>query len=133
MKLVSRRAMAATGANHVELVPRTRGSQMSMPPNDANFGIGPPACVRILRRAAIGAMMGPSEIGGPLVADSAHAGGKIVDARALADQGGETAAPCGAFGKVGDVDGEEVHGDAAGNGTAPACHHDLGGGLAPGG
>src|SRR5262249_4523343 len=112
MKLASRRAMVGTGANHAELVPRTRGSQMRVPPNDANFGIGPPACVRILRRAAIGAMIAPSEICEHLVADGAHAGGKIVDACAFADQSGETAAPRGAFGKVGDVDGEEVHGDA---------------------
>src|SRR5262245_35633421 len=110
MKLASRRTMAATEANHADLT-----------------------CVRILRRAAIGAMIAPSEICKHLVADGAHAGGKIVDAYALSDQGGETAAARGAFGKVGDVDGEEIHGDAAGDGTAPACHHDLGGGLALGG
>src|SRR6516225_3920835 len=47
-----------------------------------------------------------SEIGENLVANSPHAGGELVDADAVADQGGKIAAARGALGKIGDVDGQ---------------------------
>src|SRR2546421_8351682 len=118
MKLASRRAMGWTSVRSA-----------ARPANYANRA----AVSAFVSRAAINAVIAPTEIGEDLVADGAHAGGEVVDAHAIADQGGEVAAPRGALGQVADVYGEEVHGDAAGDRATPAGHDHLGRGPAPGG
>src|SRR3977135_2604917 len=84
-------------------------------------------------RALIYAMIALSEIGEYLVADGAHGSGEIIDAHAIADQRGKIAATHGTLGQLRDVDGEQVHRHAAGDGTTPAGHDHVGCGLALGG
>ena len=66
--------------------------------------------------ALVNPVVASSEIGENLVANGPHPGGKVVDADALADQGGKIAAARGALGKIADVDRQQVHGYAAGEG-----------------
>src|SRR5262249_28639309 len=77
-------------------------------------------------------VVAPPEIGENLVADGPHAGGEVVDADAAADQGGKIAAARGALGKIADVDRQQVHRYAAGDGATLPGDDDLGCGLAPG-
>src|SRR5262245_32466917 len=110
---------------------RTSGWGTSDAAGESHAARGPH--ITLTSRAAIDPVIAPAEIGEDLVADSAHAGGEVIDAHAIADEGGEIAAPRGAFGQLADVDGEEVHGHAARDRAAPAGHDRLGRGLAPGG
>src|SRR3982074_1896204 len=89
--------------------------------------------MRANSRALVNPVVAPSEMGEDLVADRAHAGGEVVDAHAVADQGGKIAAPRDALGEVGDGHSGEVHGNAAGDGTTLARHDHLAGLLALGG
>src|SRR5262249_47181130 len=82
--------------------------------------------------ALVNPVVASPEIGENLVANGAHAGGKVIDADAVADQGGKIAAAGGALGKMADVDRQQVHGYAAGEGAALPGDDDLGCGLAPG-
>src|SRR5580700_12159234 len=65
------------------------------------------------------------EAGEDLVADGAERGRQLVDAEVAADQGGEVAAAGAAVRNIGHVDGDQIHGDAAYEGTALAGHDDL--------
>src|SRR5262249_60823832 len=76
--------------------------------------------------ALVNPVVAPPEIGENLVANGPHAGGEVIDADAAADQGGKIAAARGAFGKIADVDRQQVHGYAAGEGTALPGDDDLG-------
>src|SRR5262245_62481861 len=82
--------------------------------------------------ALVNPVVAPPEIGENLVADGPHAGGEVVDAYAVADQGGKIAAARGALGKIADVDRQQVHRYAAGDGATLPGDDDLGCGLAPG-
>ena len=56
-----------------------------------------------------------------LIADGAGGGGEIVNAGVGADEGGVVAAMDAAGGEIGDVDADEVHGNAPDHGTALAA------------
>src|SRR5215475_1883542 len=82
--------------------------------------------------ALVNPVVASPEIGENLVANGPHAGGEVIDADAVADQGGKIAPARGALGKIADVDRQQVHGYAAGEGAALPGDDDLGCGLAPG-
>src|SRR5205807_1202492 len=83
--------------------------------------------------ALVDPVVAPSEVREHLVADGAAGGSELVDADIAADQGDEIAAAGAAFGEIGHVDREEVHGDAAGERAMPPGDDHLRGGLAFGG
>src|SRR5215472_7247047 len=69
--------------------------------------------------ALVNPVVASSEIGENLVANGPHAGGEVAAAR-------------GALGKIADVDRQQVHRYAAGDGATLPSDDDLGCGLAPG-
>src|SRR6516225_12256753 len=82
--------------------------------------------------ALVNPVVASPEIGENLVANGPHAGGEVVDAYAVANEGGKIAAARGALGKMADVDRQQVHRYAAGDGATLPGDDDLGCGLAPG-
>src|SRR5262249_59432977 len=82
--------------------------------------------------ALVNPVVGWGGVGESVVANGPHAGGEVVDAYAVADQGGKVAAARGALGKIADVDRQQVHRYAAGDGATLPSDDDLGCGLAPG-
>src|SRR5215472_6605217 len=130
MKVVSRRAIASDTAGSKSLpagaVWRRRGARCGLA-HAARAITGPesPTFVK--------AVVAPSEIGQDLVADGAHPSGEVVDAHAVADQGGKIAAANGAGREIGDVDRQQVHRYPASERTALSGDDDLGRRLASGG
>src|SRR5262249_33087794 len=82
--------------------------------------------------ALVNPVVASPEIGENLVANGPHAGGEVVDAYAVADQGGKIAAARGALGKIADVDRHQVHRYAAGDGATLPRDDGMGCGLAAG-
>ncbi len=67
-----------------------------------------------------------AEAGQHLIADGAEMMRQLVDGDAFADQGHHVAAARRVLLEIGDVDRDQVHGDAAGDRAALADDHDLG-------
>src|SRR5690348_2323527 len=100
MKLVSRRAMVG----YRPFSASGRGATRS-PKRGAAWRSAHDAAPESL--ALVNPVVASSEIGENLVANGPHPGGKVVDADALADQGGKIAAARGALGKIADVDRQQ--------------------------
>src|SRR4051794_31639540 len=84
-------------------------------------------------RTLVDAVIAPAETCQHLVADGPGCRANLIGADAAANQGREVAAPRAAFGQVGDVDRQEVHGYAADDGAALAGDDRFGARLALGG
>src|SRR6266487_1278596 len=97
----------------------------------SRLGLHPPGRVGLIS-PHVHAPIAPAEAGQDLVGDRAGVRGKLVDPDFLIEQRREIAPARNLLGQVGDIDGQQVHGDAAGECTAPAGDDGLGAGLGVG-